>query len=297
MLVIEEIILFNQFYQRIKKSIMKNQIIPSLWFDNQALEAFEYYTEIFPNSSIYKSSPIVVEASIMGVDFIGINGGPIFKPNPSISFMPIFEDKEDIDRIWLQLIDGGTVMMPLQAYPWSAHYGWVVDKYGFNWQLYLGELANVNNQAIVPTFMFCGEQQGNCQEALNFYSRVFKDFESQGILPYPDGAMKGQVMHAQFKAQDVTLAAMDSGVPQDFSFNEGVSMTITCKDQAEIDYYWEQMTANGEESQCGWCKDPYGVSWQIVPQQISKILQENPDAGAALMRMKKIDIAALQTSA
>lgn len=289
-MVLQEIILLNQFYRKIKSAIMKNQLIPSLWFDNNALEAFEYYAEVFPNSTVYKNSPIVVEGAIMGIDFIGINGGPHFKPNNAISFMHVLEDRETIDRIWGRLSEGGTVLMALDSYPWSEYYGWITDKYGIGWQLYLGKLEDVNGQAVIPTLMFCGEQQGKCAKALAFYKNVFKNFEQQGARPYPDGEVKGQIMHAQFIANGLTLAAMDSGYPQDFTFNEAVSITITCKDQEEIDYYWNAFTKDGKESQCGWCKDPFGVSWQIVPENISKLLESTPSAGAALLKMKKIVI-------
>lgn len=271
---------------------MANKIIPSLWFDSQAKEAFDFYTDVFPNSSIIKDNGVVVEVNIMGLNFIGINGGPIFKPTPAISFMPVFESKEEIDQVWNKLLDGGQILMPLQQYPFSEHYGWIADKYGYNWQLYYGKLENVNHQAIVPTLMYCGEQQGKCKEALKFYEDLFPDFELQGVMEYPEGPIKGQVQHTQFKANGVTLAAMDSGVPQPFTFNEATSMTILCKDQEEIDYYWNKITEVGEESMCGWCKDQFGVSWQVVPKDINKLLQ-NQNAGAALMKMKKIEISSL----
>jgi len=124
----------------------------------------------------------VVEVNIMGLNFIGINGGPIFKPTPAISFMPVFESKEEIDQVWNKLLDGGQILMPLQQYPFSEYYGWIADKYGYNWQLYYGQLENVNHQAIVPTLMFCAEQQGKCKAALKFYEELFPDFELQGVF-------------------------------------------------------------------------------------------------------------------
>ncbi len=289
---IEEIILLTQLNDIINYKIMANKIIPSLWFDSQAKEAFDFYTDVFPNSSIIKDNGVVVEVNIMGLNFIGINGGPIFKPTPAISFMPVFESKEEIDQVWNKLLDGGQILMPLQQYPFSEHYGWIADKYGYNWQLYYGKLENVNHQAIVPTLMYCGEQQGKCKEALKFYEDLFPDFELQGVMEYPEGPIKGQVQHTQFKANGVTLAAMDSGVPQPFTFNEATSMTILCKDQEEIDYYWNKITEAGEESMCGGCTDQFGVSWQVVPKDINKLLQ-NQNAGAALMKMKKIEISSL----
>jgi len=272
---------------------MTKAIYPAIWFSEAAKEAFNDYVDTFQNSSIIESNPVVVSAKLDGVPFIGINGGPYFTPNASISFMVICETAEEIDRLWTMLSDQGEVLMPLQAYPWSPHYGWLIDKNKVSWQLYLGTLADVNQQAIVPTLMFCGPQQGKCEAAIAFYKTVFSDFIEQGSVHYPDGDMQGQVMHAQFIIHGFTLMAMDSGVAQDFTFNEGISLVIPCQDQEEIDYYWAAMTKDGEESRCGWCKDPYGVSWQIVPHNIDEILRTHPAANKALMKMNKIDIAAL----
>lgn len=270
--------------------MMNNVIIPSIWFDQNAKEAFDLYCRTFPNSHISNISPIVVEAVLNGVKFIGINGGPIFTPNPSISFMVICESKEEIDRIWNSLATtGGSTLMPLNSYPWSPYYGWLADKYGVNWQLYLGKLSDTNQQAIVPTLMYCGEQQGNCEKAIAFYQGLFPDFRSNGIMKYTEGDYIGSIQHTQFIVNGFTLMAMDSGVSQNFSFNEGVSLTILCKDQKEIDYFWNHITAKGKESMCGWCKDEFGVSWQIVPEQIATYLQRS-GANEALMKMKKIVI-------
>lgn len=285
-----EIILLAQLQQKRKENIMKNNIIPAIWFDHNAKEAFEFYSQTFPETAIEKADDIVVEGSIRGLKFIGINGGPMFKPNSSISFMHVFETKEELIAVWEKLSQKGKIMMPLDSYPFSELYAWVEDQYGVSWQLYLGKLADVNQQKIIPTLMFCEKQQGRCKEALAFYGELFPDFESQGVLEYPEGEFKGQVMHAQFKANGYTLAAMDSGHPQDFSFTEGGSLTIPCKDQEEIDYYWNKITEKGQESQCGWCKDQFGLSWQVVPKQISEILAKNPQANRALMGMKKIEI-------
>ncbi|QQT60161.1 VOC family protein [Sphingobacterium multivorum] len=268
---------------------MNNSIIPSIWFDQNAKEAFDLYAGTFPGSHISNSSPIVVEAVLSGVKFIGINGGPTFKPNPSISFMVICESKEEIDRIWNSLAVEGNTLMPLNSYPLSPYYGWLADKFSVNWQLYLGKLSDTNQQAIVPTLMYCGEQQGNCEQALAFYAELFHDFRSNGIMKYTEGEYTGSIQHSQFLVRDFTLMAMDSGVPQNFTFNEGISLTILCKDQQEIDYFWNTITKKGKESMCGWCKDEFGVSWQIVPEQIATLLKR-PGANEALIRMKKIII-------
>lgn len=268
-------------------------ILPAIWFDQNAREAFDYYTSIFPSATILHTTPVVTEAELLGVRFIGINGGPMFKPNPSISFMVICENEQELDRLWTNLSGGGNTLMPLGSYPWSNRYGWLEDKYHVSWQLYLGDPKSTNQQRIVPVLMYCGAQQGNCHGALEWYGNLFKNFRQQGILQYPEGIMKDQVQHAQFIAEDFTLMAMDSGVPQPYTFTEGISLTILCKNQDDIDYYWDTITLNGTESMCGWCKDAYGVSWQIVPENIEQYMK-TPAAVRTLMQMKKIIIRDLE---
>lgn len=265
------------------------KIIPAIWFDNNAQEVFGFYTEVFPDSVIHFSNPFVTEASLSGVIFTGINGGPQFSPNAAISYMVTSESKDEIRLIWQKLSEGGKVLMPLDNYPWSEYYGWTEDKFGVSWQLYHGELSDVNHQRITPTLMFCGKQQGKCQHAIDFYAGLFDDFQSDGILKYPEGDAKGQIQHTQFKVKDFVLMAMDSGAPQSFSFTEGNSLVVLCENQQEIDQFWDAITQDGTESMCGWCKDPYGVSWQIIPKNM-KELMSNPDAITRLMKMKKIDI-------
>ena len=272
---------------------MKGTIYPAIWFSEAAKEAFQDYVAIFPNSRVIESNPVVVSAKLNGVPFIGINGGPYFKPNPAISFMVTCETGEEIDRLWEMIVEDGEVLMPLDSYPWSPYYGWISDKNNVSWQLYLGTLENLNDQAIVPTLVFCGAQQGKCKEAISFYKSVFRDFTDEGSMSYPDGDRQGQILQWQFVVNGLTLMAADSAEDHDFSFNEALSFVIPCESQTEIDYYWAAMTERGEESRCGWCKDPYGVSWQIVPHNIDELLRNNPAANKALMRMNKISIADL----
>lgn len=277
---------------------MENKIIPSLWFESNALEAMQFYTTVFPDSEIIHQAPMAVTAKFAGVSFLAINGRPKeVDPNSSISFMVVCETREEIDAIWKKLSVEGKVYMNLDSYPWSSYYGWIGDKYGFTWQLYLGKLQEVNNQRVVPSLMFSNMQQGKCEQATNFYQSVFNDFKSQGIMRYEEGEFKGQVVHTQFVLNGFTMAAMDSGVSQDFTFNEAISMTITCKNQVEIDYYWNAFTKEGKEIQCGWCKDPYGVFWQVVPYNIQELVFDASNAKQAfeaMMKMKKIVIKDLE---
>jgi len=278
---------------------MKSKILPSLWFDANAHEAMKFYASVFPDSEVNAVTPVVVTATLAGVPFVAINGGPVFTPNTSISFMVVCESPDEIDVIWSKLSENGKVYMQLDAYPWSKYYGWISDRFGFSWQLYLGRLEDVNYQRIIPTLMFADSQQGNCEKAISYYQSTFKDFQLQGIQHYQDGAFKGQVLHAQFVLEGFLMAAMDSGVPQDFTFNEAISFTIKCEGQKEIDYYWEGLIKNGQESQCGWCKDPFGVSWQVVPHNIQELLVSSHNAERAtqaLFKMKKINIHELENA-
>lgn len=270
---------------------MKNNatISTALWFDNQAKEALTFYSSIFPNSRINQSNEAVTDALLFGVHFTGINGGPMFKPNPSISFMVILDTEAEVDSIWQALSPKGKVLMQLDTYPWSPHYGWVEDEYGVSWQLYLGDAKDVNEQRIVPTLMFTKEQNGKCEEALAFYQSVFPEYQQFGILRHQEGELAGMVQHTQLSINNFLIMAMDGGNMHDFKFNEGVSLVLHCDTQEDIDYFWNAFTKEGEESRCGWCKDSFGVSWQIIPKNIS-VLLERPSASAALMKMTKIII-------
>ncbi len=296
---ITNLILSARINEILNPRIMTKNIYPSIWFDNQAKEAAEFYISTLGQGHILQENPIVVSTQLYNFKFIGINGGDQFRPNASISFMLIGETKEEIDSIWKQFSTDGSIMMPLDSYPWSEYYGWVADRYGVNWQLYLGKLDDVNNQKIVPTLMFGQSQQGRCEEAIRFYKTVFTDFQGYDFLRYTEGPFSGQIQHTQFNINDILLMAMDSGVPQDFSFTEGVSFVLECADQSEIDYYWDAFTKDGQESMCGWCKDPFGVSWQVVPHNLKELLFEASNATNAtnaLRQMKKIDLDTLRNA-
>ena len=269
---------------------MTNKIDIALWFDTNAKEAFDFYTTLFKDSYITQSNPVVTNAVLAGVSFSGINGGPMFKINPSISIMVTCETTEEVDTLWNALLENGSVLMPLDTYPWSKRYGWLCDKYGVTWQLYYGKLSDVNQQKLTPTLMFTQNQLGKCEEAIEYYRTIFPKFELQGILKYNNAEQQNLVQHAQFIANDFTFMATDGSANETFEFNEGVSFVILCSNQEEIDYYWNAFTKNGAESMCGWCKDAFGVSWQIIPENLNTLMANNPNAMAALMQMKKIII-------
>ena len=275
-------------------------LYPCIWMNNNAAEAAEFYCSVFPEAKIEDSNPIVTMWSSMGEKFMLLNGGPMFKPTPSISFYSIFPDESQLQQIWDKLADGGMIMMPLDTYPWSKKYGWLQDKYGVSWQLESNVPTGVA-QKYVQALMFTREQFGRAEEAIELYTSVFPDASTGFISRYGDdaGDQAGKVNHAQFFLNGQRFAAMDSALDHKFDFTEGLSLVIPCDNQQEIDFFWEKLTEGGQESQCGWLKDKFGVSWQVVPANLGRLIAE-PEKGSrvveAFMKMKKFDIAALKNA-
>ena len=273
---------------------MKNEIFPCFWFNGKAKEAAELYCSVFKNSKITVDTPMVVNFELNGQKFMGLNGGPQYSPNPSISFFVICESLEEIERAWKVLLEGGNSLMPLDKYEWSEKYGWVQDKYGISWQLSYGKLQEVG-QKFSPTLMFTNQQAGKAEQAINFYTSVFYNSSIVGILRWgaKDSDVEDTIKHAQFKLNNNVFMAMDSSISHSFSFNEGISFVVNCDTQAEIDYYWNKLTEGGQESKCGWLKDKYGVSWQIVPSILGKLMSDSekaPRVVQAFLQMQKFDI-------
>lgn len=276
---------------------MKNPIYPCLWFDGNAKEAAEFYCSIFDHSKITDDNPMVVRFEIEGKLIMGLNGGPMFKINPSISLFVTCETDEEIEMIWNKFIEEGTIMMPLDEYPWSKKYGFLADKFGVCWQLMLGEIPP-NGQKIMPCFLFVGEQYGKAQEAIKQYTSIFPNSEivDLSIDKSEDLQQAGSLKFGNFRLQNELFAAMDGFGEHEFQFNEGFSLVVECDTQEEIDDYWTKLTEGGNESQCGWLKDRFGVSWQIVPSILSKLMsdpEKAPRVVQAFLKMKKFDIETL----
>lgn len=279
---------------------MNNPIYPCLWFDGKAKEAALLYCSLFGPSAITSESPLVVTFELSGQKFMCLNGGPYFTINPSVSFYAVLETEAEVDHAWQTLLEGGSVLMPLDRYDWSAKYGWLQDRFGVNWQLSLGKTEEIG-QKFTPTLMFTGDQNGRAETAIRFYTSVFEASSVAGILRYApgDNDVAGNIKHAQFRLGEQLFMAMDSSLPHPFSFNEAVSFVVECETQSEIDYYWEKLSAHPDAEQCGWLKDPFGLSWQIVPAILSRLMNEPGKAErvtAALLKMKKLNIEALKNA-
>lgn len=290
------------------------KITPFLWFDGKAEEAAKFYTSVFPkNSKIItmkpwgEGSPFPKEQimnatfELDGQRFYAFDAGPQFKFNPSISFFVVCETENETDEVWQKLAEGGSVMMALDKYDWSDKYGWLQDRYGISWQISYGKFSDVG-QKFTPSLLFTGEQHGKAEEAIKLYTSVFDNSSITGILKYTTGENEpeGTVKHAQFSLGKQVFMVMDSSGPHDFKFNEAISFYVSCNTQKEIDYFWNKLTAGGgQESMCGWLKDKFGISWQIVPPVLGELLADKDPKKAgsvmqAMMKMKKIIIADLE---
>ncbi|MGV8913115.1 MAG: VOC family protein [Rhodoglobus sp.] len=292
-----------------------SSITPCLWFDHVAEEAVAFYSAAFPDVLVHKTSyyptegladfqqdlageVLTIDFEVAGQRFIALNAGDNFRFTESISFMVNFDPSVDpdarpkLDALWATLIDGGSALMPLDEYPFSARYGWVRDRFGVHWQLILSDPAGEPRPMIIPALMFGGPVQNRAREAAEYYAATFENSRLATVMRYPEQtgpAVPGSVMFSDFQLRNQWFVAMDAGAVQDVTFTEAVSFVVPCVGQSEIDRFWAALSAVPEAEQCGWCKDKFGLSWQITPANIEQLLQR-PGAFDNLMAMKKLEI-------
>jgi predicted 3-demethylubiquinone-9 3-methyltransferase (glyoxalase superfamily) len=287
------------------------KIVPHLWYDKEAKEAAQFYVSLFEQSKLVYTKVIknpppygdaeLVSFALAGQQFMAISAGPYFKFNSSISLMVACATSEEVDRMWEVLSAGGTELMPLGEYPFSKRYAWVQDRYGLSWQLMFTE-GGQEVQKIRPNLLFSDGSCGKAEEAVRYYAEVFENSEIGMISRYGEGeatSSKAKVNYAAFKLDGVAFSAMDNGYDVDFTFNEAFSLIVNCSDQKEIDYFWEKLSAVPEAENCGWCKDQFGVSWQVVPSNMEEILfggseEQVQRVTEAFLKMKKFDLEALE---
>ena len=285
------------------------KIVPHLWFNKEAKEATALYVSLFQDSKVKNITTItgtpsgdcdIVTFKLSGQEFMAISAGPYFRFNPSISLFVVFDNEAEIEAVWNRLIDVGKALMPYDSYPWAHKYGWLQDKYGLSWQLSWSEYHKME-QKITPLLMFTKNVAGKTKEAIADYTSIFPNSKTEMIMPYTkdDGDKEGFIKHSRFTLNGQNFMAMDSSLQHDFSFNEAISFVVNCDTQKEIDYYWKKLSAVPEAEQCGWLKDKFGVSWQIVPTTMNKMVTSgNKEKVArvtqAFLKMKKFNIAKLK---
>lgn len=149
--------------------------------------------------------------------------------------------------------------------------------------------------------MFTQVRAGKAKEAIEFYTKIFPDSKIETVAPYVEGDEDkvGYIKHSQFKLNGQLFMAMDSSYDHKFTFNEAISFIVPCDTQKEIDFYWEKLSAVPDAEQCGWLKDKFGISWQIVPSNMNDFMEKGTEeqkkrVTEAFMKMKKFDIAALE---
>ncbi len=292
----------------------KQKIIPSLWFDNNCEEAINFYASIIPNSKIttikryptdFQVGPIpgmggkVLTAvfELAGEKFMALDGGDYFKFNPTVSLTITCPTVEETEEMYKKLSEGGETLMPFQKYPWAERYGWFKDRFGLSWQINLEPGA----VKIVPSMMFVGKYFGHVEEALDFYTSIFKNSSKHMVVKYEEGDsdVTGKVKYSSFSLENHPFVAMESSADHKFEPNGAISFTVDCEDQAETDYYADKLSANPENDQCGWVQDKYGFSWQIIPKGMGELVTGPDKAGAdralkAMLQMKRINLAKLE---
>ena len=274
---------------------MSISIQPCLWLKADASEAAAFYCSIFPKTEILQSNPFSVSIKLLESNFMILNGAQE-DINPSMSFFVQCNTAEEVNALWEFLSPGGNVMMPLNNYPWSERYGWCSDRFGVNWQLMLHEKTS---DTIFPGLMFIDQNNGKASEALEFYTGIIPDAAVDFVSRYENGEpdVEGNIKHARFKLAGRLFSCMESSAEFGFQFNHATSLVLTCDTQDEIDLLWNSLSAGGSVGQCGWLKDKYGLSWQVVPASLGRLMSD-PIKGRATMQrmlqMKKIIISELQ---
>ena len=282
------------------------RIVPHLWFNDNAKEAVNFYRTLFDDSKMMLEQKLdgtpsgenaaYYEFTLAGQLFGALNGGPHFTFNPAISISVNCETIEETEVLWQKLIEGGRALMPLQEYTFSKLYGWVEDKYGLSWQVIYTEGFEYE-QKLTIQLMFSGDMTGKANEAIKYYTDLFKDGVIGDIHEYEEGQAvqeDAKISHANFSILDTEILASDNGTQTDYTFNEAISLMVLCVTQAEIDYYWEKLSADPEAEQCGWLKDKFGVSWQIVPANMNELMSRGTQAQIdavtqEFLKMKKLD--------
>lgn len=293
------------------------RIVPNIWCQGNAEEAGRFYAQVLPRTSTrttmnyptqdlpdfqrgFAGQPLVVEVDISGYAIRLINAGNEFLPTPALSFIlnmdPLMFDgggemeaRARIHSMWGSFAEGGEVRMELGEYPHSPLYGWVEDRFGVNWQLMLTDPAGEPRPPVIPQFLFTGSE-AQAREAMDLYTGLFPDARTGTVVPHAEAT--AGIMFAEFSLAGQWFSAMDGGTDHSFTFSPGLSLEVSCADQAEIDALWEALSSVPEAEQCGWLVDRFGVSWQIVPADMAGLLQR-PGAYQRMLGMKKIVIAQL----
>jgi len=286
------------------------KITPHLWLDRRSRDALALYAGAFENSRVIRSTTLgntpsgtveIVILQLAGQTFQFLLAGPEFKFTPAVSFLLSCATTAEAEALWKRFSEGGQVLMPFASYPFSELYGWCQDRHGLSWQVMFVSGREIQ-QKITPMLMFIGANCGRAEEAMLFYTSLFSDSAVGHLVRYGAGEIpetEGTVKYGAFALAGQNFVVMDSVRAHPFAFNEAISFMVRCENQQEVDRLWTALSADPRAEQCGWLKDRYGLSWQIVPRVMDDMMQRGtPEQMArvtqAFLKMKKFDIATLQ---
>ncbi|HFU3716245.1 TPA: VOC family protein [Streptococcus suis] len=285
-------------------------IIPHLWYDTEAKEAVAFYVDLFGGKLDWtytitdtpSGDSDLIQFQLGDMTLAAISAGPYFKLNESMSLMVNVASKDEVTRLYQALSEGGRVLMPLGEYPFSPYYVWLEDRFGLSWQLsYAPDLDNSYQFDIC--LLFSQDQVGLAQPMLDYYKDKLPQASVGQLSYYGEGEAAveaAKLNYAELLVAGQKMIVMDHGYGGEASFNEAFSLMVYVDSQDELNFYYDLLSAVPEAEMCGWVKDQFGISWQIVP----RILMEAYDTAspeqikavnAAVMTMKRLDIGTIQT--
>lgn len=279
-------------------------VYPCYWFASDAASASALYRRLMPtegdSDGTRNALAMTHELRVGGGRVLLLEAGPAFAPTPALSNVVGFSDAAALNRAWAELVEGGKVYLPLQAWPWSERYGWCEDRWGVGWQLTLESRSAPTGDFMAPCLLFTGDNVGRAKEALALYERVFGDAELNSLTEQPDDSGRTVVAHACLRIGDASVWLMENTMGPGHPLTCGTSLVVECRSQAELDRIWEGLSADPSAEACGWLKDRFGVSWQVIPAELLGWMSDavrGPRVMDALRGMTRPDIAALRAIA
>lgn len=284
-------------------------IIPHLWYNTEAKEAVAFYVDLFGGNVDWtytitdtpSGDSDLIQFQLGNMTLAAISAGPYFKLNESMSLMVNVASKDEVTRLYQALSEGGRVLMPLGEYPFSPYYVWLEDRFGLSWQLsYAPDLDKPYQFDIC--LLFSQGQVGLAQPMLDYYKDKLPQARLGRLSYYGEGEAAveaAKLNYAELLVAGQKMIVMDHGYGGEASFNEAFSLMVYVDSQDELDFYYDLLSAVPEAEMCGWVKDQFGISWQIVPRMLMEAYDTaSPEkvkaVNAAVMTMKRLDIAKIQ---
>lgn len=279
-------------------------IIPHLWYDTEAKEAVAFYVDLFGGKIDWtytitdtpSGDSDLIQFQLGDMTLAAISAGPYFKLNESMSLMVNVASKDEVTRLYQALSEGGRILMPLGEYPFSPYYVWLEDRFGLSWQLsYAPDLDKPYQFDIC--LLFSQDQVGLAQPMLDYYKDKLPQASVGQLSYYGEGEAAveaAKLNYAELLVGGQKMIVMDHGYGGEVSFNEAFSLMVYVDSQDELNFYYDLLSAVPEAEMCGWVKDQFGISWQIVPRILMEAYDTaNPETvkavNDAVLQMRRLD--------